>query len=125
MQTKFTDVIYNKFPNRSPNSLNEDPKSMQPLRRTFGMVKRMPYFFRSQLPKGEEEGDGKAVATLYGYPNVECPTNLWMCFPMTRLEYAQALRMWTIAWPMAISECSPVTGFSSATKREDGYSQGQ
>ena len=112
LQTKFTDVIYNKFPNRSPNSLNEDPKSMQPLRRTSGMVKRMPYFFRSQLPKGEEEGDGKAVATLYGYPNAECPTNLWMCFPMTRLEYAQALRIWTIAWPSltSVSRATPPNG---------------
>eukprot|EP00956_Cyclotella_meneghiniana_P005533 scaffold7105_cov71-Cyclotella_meneghiniana.AAC.2 len=112
LQTKFTDVIYNKFPNRSPNSLNEDTNSMQPLRRTSGMVKRMPYFFRSQLPEGEEEGHGKAVATLYGYPNAECPTNLWMCFPMTRLEYAQGLRIWTISWSSltSVSRATPPNG---------------
>ena len=61
---------------------------MQAIRHTSGMVKNRAHFFHSKLPPGEEEGDGKVVVKLYGYPNAECPTNMWMCFPLTNLEYA-------------------------------------
>ena len=76
------------------------------------MVKKRAHFFHSQLPEGEEEGDGRSVVTLYSYPNPECPTNLWMCFALTKLEYAQALKVWINAWPVlsVISRKVPPNG---------------
>eukprot|EP00956_Cyclotella_meneghiniana_P004182 scaffold5121_cov40-Cyclotella_meneghiniana.AAC.1 len=109
-QSKYIDVIYSWFDAKSPRPLNENTSSMQPIRRTTGMVKRRPFYFHTQLPPGEEEGDGKSVVTLYGYPNPECPTNLWMCFAQNKLEYAQGLKVWTKAWPALSSEsrrCPP------------------
>ena len=106
---KYLDVIYSWF-NDVP--LNENPSSMQPVRRTSGMVKKRAHFFHPQLPAGEEEGEGRSVITIYGYPNPECPTNLWMCFPMTKLDYAQGLKVWTKAWPCltAVSRKTPPNG---------------
>eukprot|EP00956_Cyclotella_meneghiniana_P032114 scaffold86725_cov23-Cyclotella_meneghiniana.AAC.1 len=108
-RSKYLDVIYSWF---NDVSLNENASSMQPVRRTSGMVKKRAHFFHSQLPRGEEEGDGRSVVTLYGYPNAECPTNLWMCFPMTKLDYAQCLQVWTKAWPCltCISRRTPPNG---------------
>ena len=110
VKSKYIDVIYSWFDAKSPRPLNENTSSKQPIRRTTGMVKRRPFYFHTQLPPGEEEGDGKSVVTLYGYPNPECPTNLWMCFAQNKLEYAQGLKVWTKAWPALSSEsrrCPP------------------
>jgi hypothetical protein len=98
VKSKFIDVIYSWFQSKSPNSLNENISSRQAIRRTTGMVKKRPHFFHTQLPPGEEEGDNRSVVTLYGYPNPECPTNLWMCFAQTKLEYAQGVHVWMKAW---------------------------
>ena len=90
-------MIFNKFNNIS-GSLNEWDGSMQPVRRTLGVVKRRAHIYRSDLAPGEEEGDVRHVISLYCYPNTECPTNKWMCWPATNMDYAQMITVWAYMW---------------------------
>jgi hypothetical protein len=105
------DVIFNKFNNIS-GSLNEWEGSMQPVRRTLGVVKRRAHIYRSDLAPGEEEGDGRHVISLYCYPNTECPTNKWMCRPLTNMDYAQMITVWAYMWSYGTEETrkSPPNG---------------
>ena len=38
------------------------------------------------------------MMTMYGYPNRSTHPTCWTCFPMNKLEYTQALLIWTQVW---------------------------
>ena len=112
-KTPFLDVTYNIFQNKNPKPLNETVTSMQPARRTCGVVTKRAHIFVSDLPPGEEEGNGDYVVSMYGYLNCASPTNLNTSLPMKNVEYAMLLSIWEKCWPWLskVSRESPPTGF--------------
>ena len=86
---------------------------MQPARRTCGVVTKRAHIFVSDLPPGEEEGNGDYVVSMYGYLNCASPTNLNTSLPMKNVEYAMLLSIWEKCWPWLskVSRESPPTGF--------------
>ena len=109
---KSLDLIFNHFENKCLLSLNETITSRQPCRRTSSVVSQGARFFESTLQEGEEEGSGEVVVSMYSYPNTECPTNLWMNYPMYKIEYAMMLKIWSLCWSglSIVSRERPPTG---------------
>lgn len=101
------DLLFNHFANKTPVSLNEWENCKQPSRRTAGVVKRGARIVT------EEDGIEKAVISLFGYNNTECPVNLWSCNPMCKYEYAQLLRIWEVCWSSLTGKSreSPPNGY--------------
>lgn len=57
VEQKYLDVLCNWFRGKSGKSLNEDVSSMQPIRRTTGMVKKGAHLFYSKLDTTRERGE--------------------------------------------------------------------
>lgn len=83
VKQKYLDVIYNWTQGNSGKSLNENmsPKQGYHLAKKRVMARQWWHYMDTQ------------------YSNTEYPTNLWMWFAQTKMEYAQSLQIWTKAWP--------------------------
>ena len=89
-ECKFLDVSYNIYASKS---VDEWENNKQPARRTQAVVDELAREFKSDLPEGEEEGDGEIVISQYSYPIAGCPKNLWMSRPIRKFEYAQCVKV--------------------------------